>query len=84
MTFTMSLVSARKEFELGLLELHVAARRNVEDEAEIDVDEVAEVVDEDVAVVPVLDLEQVGNDRVRRHRLDEVPLGDLEQVRFSA
>lgn len=37
----------------------VAAGADLQDEAEVDVDQVARLVDHDVAVVPVLDVQQV-------------------------
>ena len=45
-----------------------------EHEAKVDVDEVPIAVEEDVAVVPVLDLQEVRDERVARERLGEVAL----------
>mmetsp|Transcript_42215 Transcript_42215/g.123609 ORF Transcript_42215/g.123609 Transcript_42215/m.123609 type:complete len:310 (+) Transcript_42215:3-932(+) len=62
----------RGELEGGGLEAHVLARRVGEEEAKVDVDEGAVGVQQDVAVVPVLDLQQVAYDRVGRERLHKV------------
>ena len=80
----MSLFRAREQLELRLLELEVAGGRDVENEAEVDVDEVAEIIDQNVSIVSVLDLQHVGDDGVGGHRLDEVLLGDLEEFGGSA
>lgn len=47
-------------------------------EAEVDVDDVALCVDEDVAVVSVSDLEEVADQRVGCQALQEVQLSDFE------
>ena len=57
---------------------------DVEAEAEIDVQDVACIVDHDVAVVPVLELQQVGDDAVGGHALDEVVPSLLETDRVFA
>ncbi len=49
------------ELEVGALEAHVLARRPVEDEPEVDVDDVAPIVDHDVAIVTVLDLKDIAH-----------------------
>ena len=48
-----------RQLEGGALEAHVAARGDLQDEPEVDVHQVALPVDEDVAVVAVLGLQQV-------------------------
>eukprot|EP00304_Pavlova_gyrans_P009438 CAMPEP_0206048210 /NCGR_PEP_ID=MMETSP1466-20131121/23461_1 /ASSEMBLY_ACC=CAM_ASM_001126 /TAXON_ID=44452 /ORGANISM="Pavlova gyrans, Strain CCMP608" /LENGTH=321 /DNA_ID=CAMNT_0053423253 /DNA_START=299 /DNA_END=1262 /DNA_ORIENTATION=+ len=66
------------EFEGRRLKAHVAARAVGDQEAKVDVHDVALHVQEDVAVVPVLDLQQVGDDRPRRAALREEREGALE------
>lgn len=61
-----------RHLEVGRLEPHVLTWRVVEEEPEVDVDEPAFAVDQDVAIVAVLDLEDVADDRVGRLRPDEV------------
>ena len=41
-------------------------------------------VDHDIAVVSVLDLQNIAGHRVRRHRLDEIQTGSLELYRVLA
>mmetsp|Transcript_26151 Transcript_26151/g.83517 ORF Transcript_26151/g.83517 Transcript_26151/m.83517 type:complete len:428 (-) Transcript_26151:486-1769(-) len=53
-----------------------------EHEAKVDVDDVPLLVHEYVAVVPVLDLEDVAHNRVGRHALHEGPLG-LHELRAA-
>lgn len=73
------------QLEFGTFELHIPGRGDIEDKAEINVDEVALVVDEDVAVMPVLYLQDVRDNRVGRLRLYEIVAGLLEiQVVFRA
>ena len=62
-----------RQFEGRALEAEILGRRR-QDEAEIDVDDVALAVEEDVAVVPVLDLDQVADERVGGDALDEIAL----------
>ena len=45
--------------------------------------DVALIVQEDVPVVPVLDLEEVGDDAVGGTALDKVPLGCKEFLRVG-
>jgi hypothetical protein len=45
----------------------VAAGADLQDEAEVDVHQVADLVDHDVAIVPVLDVQQVARDRIPAH-----------------
>jgi hypothetical protein len=45
--------------------------------------EVAIPVDQDVSVVPILDLQEICHDRVTRERLDEVALGTAEASRVG-
>jgi hypothetical protein len=66
------------QLEIGTFELHIPGRGDIEDKAEINVDEVAFVVDEDVAVMPVLYLQDVRDNRVGRLRLYEIVAGLLE------
>mmetsp|Transcript_28192 Transcript_28192/g.83261 ORF Transcript_28192/g.83261 Transcript_28192/m.83261 type:complete len:348 (+) Transcript_28192:428-1471(+) len=56
------------------------ARRVAEAEAKVDVEEVAERVDHQVAVVPVAQQQQPHDDRVSRQRLDEARLRREEAV----
>lgn len=65
-----------RQLERRGLEAHVA-RTVGQHETEVDVEEVTVSVDEDVSVVSVLDLEEVGGHRVAGERLDEVSLGTL-------
>ena len=48
------------------------ADEDAEEEAEVDVQNVAVVVEEEVAVVPVLELEEVANYGVRGEGVDEI------------
>ncbi|GIX64560.1 arginyl-tRNA synthetase family protein [Babesia caballi] len=66
------------ELEGGLLELHVGGGGGPQEEPEVDVQDVALAGDEQVAVVPVLDLEQVAEQRVAGQRVDEVVHGAVE------
>jgi hypothetical protein len=68
-----------REFEGGLLEVHVAGG-DPEQEAEVDVQDVAVGVDQDVAVVPVFDEEQVADQRVPGQAVCEVFAGDVPLV----
>lgn len=52
------------ELEGSGLEAQVAARRNAQDEAEVDVNQVAVRVYHDVSVVPILGLQQEAGHRV--------------------
>ena len=54
--------------------------RGREYEPVVDVDEVALAVEQDVAVVPVLDLHQVGHDAVGGAALHELALGRQEAL----
>lgn len=65
------------ELEGGALELD-AAGRNVEAEAKVNVEDVAGVVNHDVAVVAVFELQQEGDDGVGGHGFDKVAAGLLE------
>lgn len=60
------------ELERGLLELDALARRVRQEEAEVDVHDVAFNVDHDVPIVPVLDLQDVAQKRVGRQRLAKI------------
>ena len=66
------------ELEVGALEPHVLARRPVEDEPEVDVDDVAPIVDHDVAIVTVLDLKDIAHYGVGWETLYEVQPRQLE------
>ena len=59
------------EFEVGIFKSEVVSWGNIENEAEVDVDDVATFIDEYVAVMPVFDLENVADDGVACLRLDE-------------
>ena len=48
-----------RQLEGGALKLHVAARGDLKDEPKVDVHQVALPVDEDVAIVAVLGLQQI-------------------------
>ena len=65
-TCTHELDELVAEFEVRL-PVHVVAGRGLEEEAEVYVDDVAELVYHDVAVVSVLDLQQVAHHAVRSH-----------------
>ena len=54
--------------------------RTGQDEPVVDVDEVALVVQEDIAVVAILDLDQVRDDAVRRTGFDKLSLGCQERL----
>mmetsp|Transcript_27462 Transcript_27462/g.47406 ORF Transcript_27462/g.47406 Transcript_27462/m.47406 type:complete len:345 (+) Transcript_27462:427-1461(+) len=66
------------ELERSALKPEVAPRRDVEDEPEVDVYDVAIFIDEDVAVVAVLDLQDEADHRVGGHGQDEVAPRPLE------
>jgi hypothetical protein len=62
-----------RELEGGPFELEVVGGGNIEDKAEVDVhEETPLLVDQDVAVVPVLHLQDVRHHRIGRLRTDEV------------
>ena len=63
----------QREFERGSLEPNIS-RRVGKHETKIDMDEMSVAVEEDVAVVPVFDLEEVGDERVSCERLCKVAL----------
>jgi hypothetical protein len=67
----------RGQLEGGTLEAHTTGG-NVKAETEINVDDMAGVVDHDISVVSVLELQKVGDNRVGSHTLDEVGAGFLE------
>jgi hypothetical protein len=67
-------VAHHGQFERRGLEPHVAARGIAKHETKVDVNEMSITVDQDVAVMSILDLQKEGNDTVRRQRLDEVAL----------
>lgn len=48
------------------------SRRNIKDEAKVNVDEIAFIADQDVAIVAILDLEDVTDDTVGSLTFDEV------------
>ena len=52
------------QLERGALEAHVAAGRDLQDEPEVDVHQVPPPVQQDVAVVPVLGLQQEARQRI--------------------
>lgn len=62
----------RRQLERSLFELDALSWRIRQEEAEVDVHDVALDVDHDVAVVPVLDLENVAYERIGSQRLAEV------------
>lgn len=68
------------QFEIGALKAHVFARGPIEDEPEIDVDDVAPIIDHDVAIVSVLDLKDVANHRIGREGFYEVEPCKLEFI----
>lgn len=73
------------QLEIGTFELHIPGWGDIEDKPKVNVDEVALVVDEDVAVMAVLYLQDVRDNRVGRLRLYEIVAGLLEiQVVFRA
>jgi hypothetical protein len=59
------------------------ARTDVEQEPKVDVRDATAAVDHNVAVVPVLDLDDVAQERVRRHGLDKVGPGALKVGRLD-
>lgn len=80
MISTICLIIQLDQLELGSLEPEVVSRGDVDHEAEIDVDNVAELVDHQVGIVPVLELEEVGGQRGACHGLDEVAPDQLEEL----
>jgi len=60
------------QLEIGRLEAHVFAGRPVEDESEVDVDEMALLIDHDIAIMSVLDLQDVADDAVGSETLGEI------------
>ncbi len=68
-----------REFKVGL-EAEVASRRTLEQEAEINVDDVALLIQHYIPVVSVFDLEEEAEDAVGGHALDEIPSGRLEAL----
>lgn len=73
----------RGKFERGTFETDTAGS-DVKAEAKVDVDYVAGFVDHDVSVVTVLELQEVGDDGVGSHALDEVGACFLESSGFFA
>ena len=67
----------QREFERGSFESDIS-RRVGKHETKIDVDEVSVAVEEDVAVVSVFDLEEVGDEGVACERFGKVALGPGE------
>lgn len=65
-----------RKLEGRSLEAHIA-RAVGQHEAKVDVDEVTVAVNEDVAVVAVLDLKKVSRDRIACKRCDKVALSPL-------
>ena len=61
-----------RHFEVGTFESHVFARAPVENETKINVYKSSLVVDQDVAVVSVLDLKNVAHYTVCGKRFDEI------------
>jgi hypothetical protein len=64
------------ELEWGPLEVHVAGRAG-EHEAEIDVNDMAVDIYEDVVIVPILDVEVVLDERVPSQALYEISQAGL-------
>ena len=71
------------ELERAWLELD-STWANVEEEAEINMDDVAFPVNHDVSIVTVLDLKDIACDGICRHRLDEVQSSFLERDGIDA
>jgi hypothetical protein len=71
--------SRRGEEEIG----GTYTRTNVEKKPKVDVGDATSSVDHDVSVVAVLDLDDVTEERVGSHRLDEVGTGALEVGRVG-
>ena len=72
------------EFEVGRFEAHVAPRGPVKDEAEIYVDQVARLINHNIAVVAVFDLQNVAHYAVGCQASREVESGLLELRRSLA
>mmetsp|Transcript_69235 Transcript_69235/g.149352 ORF Transcript_69235/g.149352 Transcript_69235/m.149352 type:complete len:344 (-) Transcript_69235:1119-2150(-) len=72
-------LEAGRELEAAQLLESLAAGGAAEHEAEVDVQDVPRVVDQDVAVVPIADREDVAHDGVRRHGPDEVHHGRVQR-----
>lgn len=68
------------ELEGNRLQTHVFAGRPVEDEPKVDVHQMAVLVNQDVAVVTILDLQDVRDDSVCSQRIDEVESCSLEFI----
>lgn len=71
------------ELEGGALELD-ASRGDVEAEAKVDVDDVAGLVDHDVAVVAVFELQEIRDDAVGGHGFHKIVACHLEAGRILA
>ncbi len=69
-----------RQFERCSLEAHVT-RRVAKHEAKVDVDQVTFPVDQDVTVMPVLNLQEVCDNAVTCKRFDEVSLRASESSR---
>ena len=67
----------RSQFERSSFETDTTGG-NVEAETEINMDDMTRVIDHDVSIVSIFELEEIGDDRVRGHTLDEVCAGFLE------
>jgi hypothetical protein len=66
------------ELERRIFEFEIAAWRNVENEPEVDVYNVPFVVHQNVSVVAILNLEDVGDDGIGCHTLYKIAAGGLE------
>lgn len=52
------------EFEISRFEFHISCGRNIKDEPEIDMDQVAFVVDQNIAIMSIFNLKNVGYDGI--------------------
>lgn len=68
-----------RQLERAGLEAEIAGRRR-QHEAEVDVYDVAVAVQQDVAVVAILDLDEIADEAVGRAALDEIFLGHEEAL----
>ena len=73
----------QRHLEWRRLKADIASRRIRKHESKVNVNEVSIAVDEDVSVMPVLDLEEVRHDRVTSEGFDKVALSAAEASRLG-
>jgi len=68
-----------RQFEWRALKLHITWRV-VEDEAVVNVEQTTVAEHHDIAIVAILDLQQVAHERIGRQRLDEIQRGPRQYI----